>query len=133
MGRPNSKNLIPNSERTPEEIKKFTSKGGKKSGEVRREKKLLSQIYADALAKDYMVEGVKYSGADFFQQVIATVLMRGDGSAVALMKEIAEKTEGNKIQLTGADGGPIKTESTHDLSKLTTEELRKLDEILSRA
>ena len=31
-------NLIPNSERSPEELRRMTSKGGKKSGEVRRRK-----------------------------------------------------------------------------------------------
>ena len=130
MGRPNLENLVP---LTTEKARRIGAKGGKRSGEVKKEKKLLSQIYAEALSKEYMVEGVKYTGADFFQQVIATVLMRGDSSAVALMKEIAEKTEGNKIELSGPGGGPIKTETTHDLSRLSTEELRKLDEILSKA
>ena len=40
---PNDKNLIPNSERTPIEIKEMTSNGGKRSGEVRRGKKLFQQ------------------------------------------------------------------------------------------
>ena len=39
----NDKNLIPNSERTPIEIKEMTSNDGKRSGEVRREKKLFQQ------------------------------------------------------------------------------------------
>lgn len=39
----NDKNLIPNSEQTPIEIKEMTSNGGKRSGEVRRGKKLFQQ------------------------------------------------------------------------------------------
>lgn len=39
----NESNLIPNSQRTPEELRKMTSNGGKKSGEVRRKKKLLKE------------------------------------------------------------------------------------------
>lgn len=35
----NENNLIPNSERTPSELREITSKGGKKSGEVRRKKR----------------------------------------------------------------------------------------------
>lgn len=35
----NEENLIPNSERTPSELREITSKGGKKSGEVRRKKR----------------------------------------------------------------------------------------------
>lgn len=39
----NESNLIPNSQRTPEELRKMASNGGKKSGEVRRKKKLLKE------------------------------------------------------------------------------------------
>lgn len=35
----NDENLIPNSERTPSELREMTSKGGKKSGETRRKKR----------------------------------------------------------------------------------------------
>lgn len=41
---PNEKNLIPNSERTPSELREITSKGGKKSGESRRRKKTMKQV-----------------------------------------------------------------------------------------
>lgn len=40
----NDKNLIPNSERTPSELREITSKGGKKSGESRRRKKTMKQV-----------------------------------------------------------------------------------------
>lgn len=40
----NEKNLIPNSERTPSELREITKKGGIKSGEVRRQKKALSEL-----------------------------------------------------------------------------------------
>lgn len=39
----NEKNLIPNSERTPQQLKEMTSKAGKASGEARRGKKLFSE------------------------------------------------------------------------------------------
>ena len=45
----NDKNLILNSERTPIEIKEMTLNGGKRSGEVRREKKLFQQAVLAAL------------------------------------------------------------------------------------
>ena len=47
---PNSENLIPNSERSPSELKKMRSNGGKKSGEVRRAKKTMKQML------DYLLE-----------------------------------------------------------------------------
>lgn len=40
----NEKNLIPNSERTPSERREIAKKGGIKSGEVRRQKKTLSEL-----------------------------------------------------------------------------------------
>lgn len=40
----NEKNLIPNSGRTPSELREITKKGGIKSGEVRRQKKTLSEL-----------------------------------------------------------------------------------------
>ena len=39
----NADNLIPNSERTPEELREMTRKGGIKSGETRRRKKTLRE------------------------------------------------------------------------------------------
>lgn len=40
---PNEKNLIPNSERTPEELRRITSAGGKASGIARRRKRSLRE------------------------------------------------------------------------------------------
>ncbi len=40
----NEENLIPNSERTPSELREITSKGGRKSGESRRRKKSMKQV-----------------------------------------------------------------------------------------
>ena len=40
----NEKNLIPNTERTPEELREITKKGGKASGEARRAKKTLREL-----------------------------------------------------------------------------------------
>lgn len=40
----NEKNLIPNSQRTPEELREMTRKGGIRSGEVRRRKKTMREM-----------------------------------------------------------------------------------------
>lgn len=40
----NKENLIPNSERTPSELKEMTRKGGIASGESRREKKKVAEL-----------------------------------------------------------------------------------------
>ena len=46
----NEENLIPNSERTPSELREITSKGGKASGAARRKKKALKDCMKQLLA-----------------------------------------------------------------------------------
>lgn len=114
MPRGNPKNLIPNSERTPEELREQTRKGGVASGKARRKKKLLSQIYADLLIDKYEVtvagDKKKVSGEKLIKVVARDVLMRRDGSSVSMMKEIREATEGNKLRIGGENGEAIQFE-----------------------
>ena len=46
------KNLIPTNKRSKEEVRKNSSKGGKKSGEVRREKKTFKQLIETMMEMD---------------------------------------------------------------------------------
>lgn len=48
----NEKNLVPNSERTPSELRENCRKGGKKSGETRRRKKALKSLMNDLLQSE---------------------------------------------------------------------------------
>lgn len=98
MPRGNPKNLIKNSDLTPEELRQKTSNGGKKSGKVRREKKLMSQIYADFLIDKYAIGKENFSGHEVLARVMQKVLARGDSASVSLMREIREATEGSKIK-----------------------------------
>lgn len=111
MPRGNPDKLIPNSKRTPEELREMTRKGGIASGEARRKKKLMSQIYADFLAEQFQVnengETKKITGADLVQKIARDVLLRRDSSSVSMMKEIREATEGSKSILTGEEGKPL--------------------------
>ncbi len=105
MPRGNAKNLIPNSARTPEELKKITQKGGKASGKARREKKRVSEVYADYLAKKHDIQGKdgieKLEGHKLLSKVISKVLSRGDSASVSMMKEMREAIEGNTLNLEG--------------------------------
>lgn len=53
MPRGNPDKLIPNSARTPQELKKMTSNGGKKSGETRRKQKTLRDTFKTVLADKF--------------------------------------------------------------------------------
>jgi hypothetical protein len=104
----NEQNLVPNSERTPEELREQTRKAGVASGKARREKAIISGMYARLLAKKtkVVIDGKPATGIELFEQVIVQILVKGSDSAkIALIKEIREATEGSKI--TGADGKPL--------------------------
>lgn len=103
----NPDNLKPNSERTPEERKDLAVKAGKASGKARREKKLMTQIYADFLSKKHDVKGKdggirKMKGEELLAGVMSKILSRGDSSSVALMKEIRQAIEGENFNLNGS-------------------------------
>lgn len=55
----NEENLIPNSERTPSELREIASKGGKASGAARRRKKSMKQVM------DILLDMPAVSGADY--------------------------------------------------------------------
>ena len=90
--------------RSKEEARERGRNGGIKSGEVRKQKKFMSQIYAEFLEKHHDVitkDGTKrkLEGQELLNSVISKVLSRSDSSSVSMMKEIREATEGTKATL----------------------------------
>ena len=55
----NEKNLIPNSQRTPEELREMTRKGGINSGKARRKKANLKKAFEAILEADVKSDKVK--------------------------------------------------------------------------
>lgn len=107
MGKPNPQNLNPcNSENARER----QLKSAKKRKENNEKKKLMSQIYAEFLEREYNVrqgdKERKFTGAELVNECMKKVIARSDSSSVSLMKEIRETMEGQKINLSGE----IKTE-----------------------
>ena len=110
-------NLIPTSQRSKEEARELGRVGGIRSGVVRREKKRMSEIYAAVLAKKYdvkIIDGVEtdITGADVIEDVIHAIISRQDSASVAMIKELREGIDGNKLDLS----------ATVDLTTLTDEE-----------
>lgn len=90
MPRGNPSKLIPANRRSKQEVSENGRKGGIKSGKVRREKRLMSQIFAELLT----------NGLDQdIEKASAKIIRKGGGPAVSLMKTIAETTEGSKHTL----------------------------------
>lgn len=108
---------------TPENARERQLKSAQKRKENNEKKKLLSEMYAEFLSDEYNVrkdgKTIKLSGTDYIKTIIKAVVARGDSSSVAMLKEIREATEGNKLQLSGE----VKTEmqSTEDRLKIFDE------------
>lgn len=104
----NDENLKPC---TPENARERQLKSAQKRKENNAKKKLMSQIYAEFLEKEYNVKAgdktKKISGAELCNEAMKKIIARGDSASVSLLRELREGTEGSKIQLSGA----IKTES----------------------
>jgi N-dimethylarginine dimethylaminohydrolase len=103
MGKPNPQNLNPC---TPENARERQLKSAEKRKENNAKKKLMSQIYAEFLEREYSVkvaEGTKkISGAELVNEAMKKIIARGDSSSVAVMREIRETLEGQKINLSGS-------------------------------
>lgn len=81
--------------KSKEEARKRGRNGGIKSGESKRQKALLSQVYGEILAeKNALGRGKNVKG------VVKEVLKKGGSPAVSMLKEIREATEGSNIKVT---------------------------------
>ena len=104
-------NLISLADRTTEEQREIARQGGIKSGEVRKEKKLVSQILADYLQKEHevilrddqgeVIDRETIPASELIERTVTAVMARGDSASVAMIKTISESTEGQKMQLSG--------------------------------
>ena len=105
MPRGNPSKLIPNSQRTPEELREQTRKGGIASGEARRKKKLMASIYAEMLADKYEVvingNKEKIDGVKLVKIITRDVLLRRDSASVAMLREMREGND--KLEETQPD------------------------------
>ena len=99
---------------TKENARERQLKSAEKRKENNAKKKLMSQIYAEFLEREYEVkagEGKrKLSGAELVNEVMRKVLARSDSSSVSLMREIREGTEGTKMQLSGELSTKLETQ-----------------------
>ena len=85
--------------------KEMQRKGAEKRKENNAKKKLMSQIYAEFLEREYEVkagEGKrKLSGAELVNEVMRKVLARSDSSSVSLIRELRSCLDGENINLSG--------------------------------
>lgn len=102
MPRGNPQNLIPNPQRSPEELSAMGKKGGAASGITRRKQAKMSQIYQEILSGEYEIERAdgtreKITGEALVKYVAGDIIKRKDSASVAMMKEMRDGTEGSKV------------------------------------
>lgn len=133
----NEKNLIPNSERTPSELREQTKKGGIASGKARRERKALKDTLntimaaplpkdADNLKRTLQQFGIK--DGDYASLLMVTLFqkaLKGDLKALSMVMDILSEDELKRarIALTEAQTEKIKT-SEVDIEDLSDIEAR---------
>ena len=118
----NDENLKPC---TKENARERQLKSAEKRKENNAKKKLMSQIYAEFLEKEYNVKTTdgtkKISGAELVNECMKKIIARGDSSSVSLMTEIRKAMEGDKVNLEGSIKAEMQT---------TEERLKIFDEII---
>lgn len=124
MGKPNPQNLNPC---TPENARERQLKSAEKRKENNAKKKLMSQIYAEFLEKEYNVrqgdKERKLTGAELVNECMKKIIARGDSSSVSLMTEIRKAMEGDKVNLEGT----VKTEM-----ETTEDRIRAFENIVGK-
>ena len=93
---PNAKNLKANSERTPKERKELAQKAGKKSGEARREKKLLKEELMLLLAQGKTQEKISLA--------LIEEAIKGNVKAFEVIRDTIGEKPVNKQEVTGVSG-----------------------------
>ena len=122
----NDENLKPC---TKENARERQLKSAEKRKENNAKKKLMSQIYAEFLEKEYNVrqgdKERKLTGAELVNECMKKIIARGDSASVSLMREVRECIEGQKINLSGE----IKTDmqTTEDRLKAFQKIVQKND------
>ena len=120
-------NLIP--PRTKDEARQRGANGGKASGEARRKKALMSQMFGEWLADEHGIKldgkERKLTGTELLKMVNTKIVLKADSTTVALERLMIEATEGSKFE--------VSIEST-DLTEGMTYEQKKarIDEIIAK-
>lgn len=115
MARKSNGNLIPNSQRTPEELRAITSKGGKASGEARRRKRDFkeiaqhiltmtvkngSQADLEAIQSIADLKGQNITVADAIMIAITQNAMKGDIQSANYIRDITGQKPKDEVAVT---------------------------------
>lgn len=104
---PDNKKIIPKgkpfNERTAEELRQITSKGGKNSGEARREKKALRDTLQELLSLDYDVDGTKMDGSEATSIALIKQALKGNVKAYEVIRDTIGEKPTEKVNIENSD------------------------------
>ena len=105
----NEQNLIPNSKRSPSELREMTRKGGIASGKARREKADLKRQLQVFLESDDFLDnhGNKMTGAELMVKVAVKEMSKGNPKFWELIRDTAGFKPIDKVQLSEIDQNAI--------------------------
>lgn len=100
----NEQNLKPF---TVSQAREFGAKGGRASAKAKKERAIVSSLYAKTLSKKIKVKIDGVDTAMLGEQVLARRIQKiyvngSDRDVIALAKEVREALEGSKVQFSGA-------------------------------
>lgn len=128
----NDQNLRPKPIASAEQAKSMGRKGGIASAKARKDRAVISAMYAKFLAKKTKVniDGKPATGLQLFEYAVTTIISKGsDRAKVAVMKEMREALEGSKVTFAGA----IVEEDHRNLTDEQRAALREANEKLLEA
>ena len=104
---PDKKKIIPKgkpfNERTAEELRQITSKGGKNSGEARREKRALRDTLQELLSLDYDVDGTKMGGSEATSIALIKQALKGNVKAYEVIRDTIGEKPTEKVSIENSD------------------------------
>lgn len=93
-------NLIPTTKRSKNEVRKNAAKGGRKSGEVRRQKKLLKDCLDELLQKEWENrQGEKMSGSEAISVAVFKKALAGDMKAFEIVRDTSGQGVVQKVMV----------------------------------
>ena len=104
----NEKNLIPNSERTPSELREMTKKGGIKSGESRRKRKLLKEHLELLLETKIQTSDGEITKSEAITLKLIEQALKGNVKAYKLIRDTLGEAPIQKIQTSEVDPETVK-------------------------
>ncbi len=106
---PNEENLIPNTERSPSEVRENGRKGGIKSGEVRREKADLRRVIQTWLESQATTDknGNPMTGAELMTMVAVKEMSKGSARHWELLRDTAGFKPVDKVMIADVDQSVI--------------------------